>query len=86
MSILFLLLSLSNSNCLCALSNMSVGTRKSINAVRAFCGVSVTMCGFSFVMLADLDDLLEDCTGFVDVRVVSKLVGLTGITVEYGVL
>jgi hypothetical protein len=37
------------------------------------------MDGCSVVMLADLDDLLVDRTGFVDVLAVSKLDGLTGI-------
>ena len=74
----FYFLSLSSSSWLRVLFNM--GTCKSINAARAFCcGVSVTMDGCSVVMLADLDDLLVDRTGFVDVLAVSKLDGLTGI-------
>ena len=58
----------------------NMGTCKSINAARALCcGVSVPMDGCLVVMLADLDDLLVDRTGFVDVLAVSKLDGLTGI-------
>ncbi len=37
------------------------------------------MDGCSVVMLADLDDLLVDRTGFVGVLAVSKLDDLTGI-------